>query len=116
MRVTEAISLVRKTDKQINPLLGTRRSHPEEAPSELFWPGAGFDEPTLSGQAGQQTLSQALDEYESAPPARRKSMEPGIYQQIIRFRSKLAKGMDEDERHALERRIAAYSNSLVKRK
>jgi hypothetical protein len=43
-------------------------------------------------------------------------MEPGIYQQIIRFRSKLAKGMDEDKRQALERRIAAYSNSLVRRK
>jgi hypothetical protein len=64
----------------------------------------------------QQTLSQALDEYDTASPAKRKSLEPGIYQQIIRFRSKLAKGMDEDERHDLERRVAAYSNSLVKRK
>jgi hypothetical protein len=35
---------------------------------------------------------------------------------IIYFRSKLAKGMDADERHALERRVASYSNSLVKRK
>jgi hypothetical protein len=43
-------------------------------------------------------------------------MESEIYQQIIRFRSKLAKGMDEDERRALERRIASYSNSLVKRR
>jgi hypothetical protein len=43
-------------------------------------------------------------------------MERGIYQQIIRFRSKLAKNMDEDQRRALERRVAAYSNSLVKRK
>jgi hypothetical protein len=43
-------------------------------------------------------------------------MEPEIYQRIIRFRSKLAKGMDDDERHALERRVASYSNSLVKRK
>ena len=31
-------------------------------------------------------------------------------------RSKLAKDMDEDDRHALERRVAAYSNSLVRRK
>ena len=43
-------------------------------------------------------------------------MEPGIYQHIIRFRSKLAKNMEEEDRHALERRVAAYSNSLVKRK
>jgi hypothetical protein len=57
-----------------------------------------------------------LDEYDAAPPAKRKILESGIYQQIIRFRSKLAKNMDEDERHALERRIAAYSNSLVKRR
>jgi hypothetical protein len=68
---------------------------------------AGFDEPTLG---------QALDEYDTAPLAKRKMMEPGIYQRIIRFRSKLAKGMEEEERHMLERRIAAYSNSLVKRK
>jgi hypothetical protein len=38
----------------------------------------------------------------------------GSIQQIIRFRPKLAKGMDEDERHALERRVAAYRSSLVK--
>jgi hypothetical protein len=75
----------------------------------------GFDE-TLGGPVGQKSLGQALDEYDAAPPSKRKSMEPGIYQQIIRFRSKLAKGMDENERHHLERRIAAYSNSLVKRK
>jgi hypothetical protein len=31
------------------------------------------------------------------------------------FRSKLARNMDEDERRDLERRIAVYSNSLVKR-
>jgi hypothetical protein len=43
-------------------------------------------------------------------------MESGIFQQIIRFRSELAKGMNEDERHDLQRRVAAYSNSLVKRK
>jgi hypothetical protein len=98
------------------PIRAKLARHREEAPSELFWPGAGFDEPTLSGPVGQQTLSQALDEYDAASPARRKTLEPGIYQQIIRFRSKLAKGMDEDERHALERRVAAYSNSLVKRK
>jgi hypothetical protein len=72
--------------------------------------------PMPAPQVDEQTLSQALDEYESAPPAKRKSLEPDIYQQIIRFRSRLAKGMDEDERHALERRVAAYSNSLVKRK
>ena len=77
---------------------------------------AVFDEPTLSGSVPQQTLGQALDEYDTASPAKRKSLEPEIYQQIIRFRSKLAKGMDEDERHALERRVAAYSNSLVKSK
>jgi hypothetical protein len=75
-----------------------------------------FDNLTLGGPVGQQTLSQALDEYDAAPPARRKTLEPAIYQQIIWFRSKLAKGLDEDERHDLERRIAAYSNSLVRRK
>jgi hypothetical protein len=68
---------------------------------------AVFDEPTLG---------QALDQYDAAPPATRKSMEPEIYQRIIRFRSKLAKGMDDDKRQVLERRIAAYSNSLVKRR
>jgi hypothetical protein len=81
-----------------------------------FLRAVDFDQPTLSGSVPQQTLDQALDEYESAPSAKRKSMEPGIYQQIIRFRSKLAKNMDEDQRRALERRVAAYSNSLVKRK
>jgi len=54
--------------------------------------------------------------YKAAPPAKRKSLEPEIYQQIIRFRSKLAKGLDDEERQALERRIATYSNSLVKRR
>jgi len=54
--------------------------------------------------------------YNAAPPAKRKSLEPEIYQQIIRFRSKLAKGLDDEERPALERRIATYSNSLVKRR
>jgi hypothetical protein len=43
-------------------------------------------------------------------------MEPGIYQQITRFRSKLAKSMEEENRRGLERRVPAYSNSLVKRK
>jgi hypothetical protein len=32
------------------------------------------------------------------------------------FRAKLAKGMDEDKRHVRERRVAVYSNSLVRRK
>jgi hypothetical protein len=68
---------------------------------------AAFDEPTLG---------QVLDQCDAAPPAKRKSLEPEIYQQIIRFCSKLAKGLDEDERHDLERRIATYSNSLVKRR
>jgi hypothetical protein len=77
---------------------------------------AVFDEATLSGSVPQQTLSQALDAYDTASPSKRKTLEPGIYQQIIRFRSKLARGMDEDDRHALERRVAAYSNALVKRK
>jgi len=35
---------------------------------------------------------------------------PGIYQQIIRFHSRLARSMDDSERQVLERRIAAYSN------
>jgi hypothetical protein len=65
---------------------------------------------------GQQTLSQVLDEYDAAPLAKRRGMEPEIYQQIIRFRSKQAKGMDEDERHALERRVAAYNKALLKKK
>ena len=76
---------------------------------------AGFDQPTLGGPVGQ-TLSQALDEYDAASPSKRLSMEPGIYQQIIGFRSRLAKKMVDGDRQALERRIAAYSNSLVKRK
>ena len=58
----------------------------------------------------------SLLRYNAAPPAKRKSLEPEIYQQIIRFRSKLAKGLDDEERQALERRIATYSNSLVKRR
>jgi hypothetical protein len=57
-----------------------------------------------------------LDAYDAAPLSRRKTLEPGIYQEIIRFRSKLARGMDEDEKLALEKRVASYSNSLVKRK
>ena len=91
-------SPVRKTDSQPR--------HREEA-SGRYCPVAVFDQPTLG---------QALDEYDAAPSATRKSMEPEIYQRIIRFRSKVAKNMDDDERQALERRIAAYSNSLVKRK
>jgi hypothetical protein len=75
----------------------------------------GFDQ-TLAGPVIQKTLGQALDEYGAASPAKRKTLEAGIYQQIIQFRSKVAKGMDEDDRHDLERRVAAYSNSLVKRK
>jgi hypothetical protein len=93
-----AISRVRKADN--------RARHREEA-SGRYCPVAVFDEPTLG---------QVLDEYDAAPPSKRKALEPGIYQQIIRFRSRLTKGLDEDERHDLERRIAAYSNSLVKRK
>lgn len=76
----------------------------------------GFDQPNLSGPVSQQTLGQALDAYEAAPPAKRKSMESGVFQQIIRFRSKLAKNMEEEHRQALERRVAAYSNALVPRK
>jgi hypothetical protein len=72
-----------------------------------------FDQPTLSGS---KTLSQALDEYDAAPPQERKSLEPDIFQRIIAFRSRLAKDMDEDQRQDLERRIATYSNSLVKRR
>jgi hypothetical protein len=64
----------------------------------------------------QQPLSRALDDYNAAPPAERKALEEDIYQHIIHFRSKLAKTMDEDERHTLEHRLAAYSNSLAKRK
>ena len=58
----------------------------------------------------------SLLRYKAAPPAKRKSLEPEIYQQIIRFCSKLAKGLDDEERQVLERRIATYSNSLVKRR
>jgi hypothetical protein len=43
-------------------------------------------------------------------------MEPRIFQQIIQFRSKLAKNMDDDEKMALEKRIASYSNALVKKR
>jgi hypothetical protein len=92
------------------------QAHQPEEASGRFCPVAVFDESTLAGPVRQQTLSSALDEYDSAPPAKRKSMESGIFQQIIRFRSELAKGMNEDERHDLQRRVAAYSNSLVKRK
>ncbi len=75
-----------------------------------------FDNPTLGGPIGQQTLSHALDEYDAAHPPKRKTLEPGIYQEIIQFRSRLAKGMDEDGRHVRERRMAVYSNSLFRRK
>jgi hypothetical protein len=101
-------NLVRKPDSQDR--------YWEEASSEQFWPGANFDQPTLRGPSGQRTLSQALDEYDAAPPAKRKSLERGIYQEIIRFRSRLARGMDEAERTKLEARIARYSNSLVERR
>jgi len=60
----------------------------------------------------QQTLEQALDGYNSASPADRKSLEPAIFQNIIAFR-KSAKRMDADERARLERRIAGYNNALV---
>ena len=43
-------------------------------------------------------------------------MELGLFQKIIDFRSKLAKNMEEEDRQALERRVAAYSNALVPRK
>jgi hypothetical protein len=62
---------------------------------------AVFDEPTLAGPVWQKTLSQALDEYNAAPPSKRKDLEPDIFQRIIGFRSKLAKNMGEDERRDL---------------
>jgi hypothetical protein len=57
-----------------------------------------------------------LDAYDAASPSRRKTLEPGICQEIIRFRSKLARGLDEDEKIALEKRVASYSNALVKKR
>jgi hypothetical protein len=106
--MAEAITRARKADSRVR--------HQEEAPSELFWPGANFDQATLGGPATPKTLGQSLDEYDSASLSKRKTLESGIFQQIIRFRSKLAKEMEDDERQTLERRIAAYSNSLVKRR
>ena len=54
------------------------------------------------------TLSQALDQYHAALPSKRKTLEPGIFQRIIGFRSKLAKDMDEDECRDLELRICLH--------
>jgi len=49
-----------------------------------------------------------LDNYDGSSAAQN-----DIYQRIIQFR-KDAKGMPEDERTRLEKRIAAYSNALAK--
>jgi hypothetical protein len=57
---------------------------------------AVFDEPTLG---------QVLNEYDAAPTAKCKSLEPEIDQEIIRFRPRLARGMDEPEKTKLKARI-----------
>jgi hypothetical protein len=86
------------------PKMDSRARPPEEA-SGRFCPQAGFDEPT-----------RARDEYDATLPATRKTLEPVLFQVIIRFLSKVATNMEDDRRPASERPIAAHSSSLLKRK
>ena len=66
--------------------------------SDRFSP-EDFDQPTLSGPAGQRTLGQALDEYDAAPPARRESMELKVLspESIVRLSMVIRKGFRSSE-------------------
>jgi hypothetical protein len=52
--------------------------------------------------------------YEDAPAADRQSMEKEIYNQIILYR-KNSKSIDPDDKARIDKSIAQYSNSLVKK-
>lgn len=97
-------------------------------PSNYYLP-VRPDQPTLSSSLGGSfggncpvavfdlpTLGQVLNGYDAAPTAKCKRLEPEIDQEIIRFRSRLARGMDEPEKTKLKARIARYINSLVERR
>jgi hypothetical protein len=75
----------------------------------------GFDQ-ALAGPAkdASASLEDALVKYEDASPLARKKMEPDIYNKIISWR-KNSKSLDPDEKAGIDRKIAQYSNSLVKR-
>ena len=59
-------------------------------------------------------LEDALVKYEDAPASSKKAMEKEIYNRIILYR-KNAKSIDPDDKARLDKRIAQYSNSLVKK-
>jgi hypothetical protein len=59
-------------------------------------------------------LEDALTKYEDASPPTRKKMEPEIWNRIIGYR-KSSKSLDPDEKARLDRKVASYSNALVKR-
>lgn len=59
-------------------------------------------------------LEDALVKYEDAPASSKKTMEKEIYNQIILYR-KRSKSIDPDDKARIDRRIAQYSNALVKR-
>jgi hypothetical protein len=58
-----------------------------------------------------------LDEHAASPPSQQRELEPQIFQAIISARKALKKmDPDDPEKLRLERRIAGYNNSLVKRR
>ena len=59
-------------------------------------------------------LEDALVKYEDASPRERKSMESVIYNKIIEYR-RTAKALDPETKSRIDRKVASYSNSLVKR-
>lgn len=59
------------------------------------------------------SLEKAIDSYDNEDPDKEKRQDE-IYQKIIEFR-KAAKSMPEEERDRMNKKIAEYSNSLVKK-
>lgn len=65
--------------------------------------------------ASVTALSNALDSYDKAGPTVKKKLEKQIFQKIIDYRRD-AKAMDGSTKTEIDKRLAKYSNSLVKKK
>jgi hypothetical protein len=67
-----------------------------------------------SAETTNTPLEDVLVRYEDAAPSSRRTMEKEIYNQIILYR-KTSKLIDPDDKARIDRRIARYSNALVKK-
>jgi|SRR5450755_956491 hypothetical protein len=76
------------------------------------WKNGGKYNPSV--ETTNTPLEDALVKYEDAPASSRKAMEKEIYNQIIRYR-KNSKSIDPDDKARIDKRIAQYSNALVKK-